>query len=353
MLTLDVEIGEPVTRGALTLFPLLTRSGPADRGTAAGATGGDEPPYLPGPVAFERGLVDVTERDEDARVSELQATNRATVPTLLIEGEHILGAKQNRTLNVSVLVGAGRSVVIPVSCVEAGRWGAPVATRPARHHSPSSLRKFKTFSVGRSARAGRARLSDQGQVWEDVACYQMALSVDSPSSALEDVFEHRRADLDDTVGSVEPVEGQVGVVVAVGGRIEALDLFDRPETLAAFWDGLVRGYALDALHLSPEGEVLAEEVRAFLTEVAEADVERQPGVDLGTDLFLDAPTVTGVGLEWEGTLRHLAAFRLDPDERDGRKARVEREAQVGRTRRWTRRRRSTWDDGPACWFPSF
>lgn len=330
MLILDVEVGEPVTRGALTLFPLLTRSGPADRETATGATGGDEAPYLPGPVAFDRGLVDVAERDEVAAVSELRVTNRAPVPTLLVEGEQILGAKQNRTLNVSVLVGAGRSSVIPVSCVEAGRWGAPVATRPARHHSPSSLRKSKTLSVGRSARAAHARLSDQGKVWDHVADLEVAFGVASPSSSLEDVFVHRKADLDDTVGSLEPVEGQVGVVVAVGGRIEALDLFDRPETLAAFWAGLVHGYALDALHLSPEGEVPAEEVRAFLNEVAEADIERQSGVDLGTDLFLDAPTVTGVGLEWEGTLRHLAAFRIDPDEREGR---------AGRTSGWTRRRR--------------
>jgi len=327
MLTLDVRVGEPVQRGALTLFPLLTPAAqPSGAGTPAVSadepstdTGGTaEPAYLPGPVAFERDLLEVTELDSGAEVARLCAVNCAPVPVLLVEGEHILGAKQNRTLNVSVLVGAGRTVEIPVSCVEAGRWGAPAATRLAPRHSPSSVRRHKTSSVARSARTTRRRTSDQAGVWAHVSHLEHRFEALSPSAALDDVFEHRQADLADTVASLEPVEDQVGVVVAVGGRIEALDLFDRPDTLAAFWEGLVNGYALDALDLTTDPEVPAEEARVFLAEVAAADVERQPGVDLGTDLFLEGPTVTGVGLEWDGALRHLAAFRLAPDEHPSR-----------------------------------
>ena len=37
---------------------------------------------------------------------------------LLIEGEESVGAKQNRTLNVSILAPAGREIRIPVACLE-------------------------------------------------------------------------------------------------------------------------------------------------------------------------------------------------------------------------------------------
>jgi hypothetical protein len=41
---------------------------------------------------------------------------------LLLDGEELVGAKQNRILNTTVLVDAHVTVTIPVSCVEQGRW---------------------------------------------------------------------------------------------------------------------------------------------------------------------------------------------------------------------------------------
>ena len=61
--------------------------------------------------------------------------NPTDVAVLLYEGEEVLGAQQNRTFDVSVLVPAGASVRVPVSCVEHGRWESArhdEAFRPAR-----------------------------------------------------------------------------------------------------------------------------------------------------------------------------------------------------------------------------
>ena len=40
------------------------------------------------------------------------------LPLLLPDGEQLVGAKQNRILNMTVLVAAQSEVTIPVSCVE-------------------------------------------------------------------------------------------------------------------------------------------------------------------------------------------------------------------------------------------
>src|SRR4051794_24633311 len=93
--------------GALAIFPLL---GPMPvleyqsfaQGRAAGVT--------------------IKELGDGASVRDLVVHNPTDVPVLLFEGEEVLGAQQNRTFDVSVLVPARSTLTVPVSCVEAGRW---------------------------------------------------------------------------------------------------------------------------------------------------------------------------------------------------------------------------------------
>src|SRR6266498_1481531 len=66
----------------------------------------------------------ITEVDAAGSVPELLASNPLESPVLLYDGEELLGAKQNRILNVTVLLAAKSDTRIPVSCVEEGRWNA-------------------------------------------------------------------------------------------------------------------------------------------------------------------------------------------------------------------------------------
>jgi hypothetical protein len=76
-------------------------------------------------------------------VNELLARNRGVRPVLLLEGgEAIVGAKQNRTIVASVLVGAGQTVSVPVGCVQQGRWSASWgAFQSAPAHVEPTLRQ--------------------------------------------------------------------------------------------------------------------------------------------------------------------------------------------------------------------
>jgi hypothetical protein len=43
-------------------------------------------------------------------------------PVLILDGEELVGATQNRIADLTIVVAAGQTRRIPVSCVEAGRW---------------------------------------------------------------------------------------------------------------------------------------------------------------------------------------------------------------------------------------
>ena len=106
----DIEVGEALTHGGLAVFPLYTASGAVvDYQVAA--------------EALESGQVSVEEVDGDGDVPYLRVTNSGDTRVFFMEGEELVGGKQNRAVNTSVLAGANSSLRIPVSCVEEHRWG--------------------------------------------------------------------------------------------------------------------------------------------------------------------------------------------------------------------------------------
>src|SRR6267143_764072 len=150
-----LEVGEPVSHGALTVVPLLA---PKEA----------EPDWLT--MAEADAAVTITEVSADGEVPTLSLVNDADRPVLLLEGEELIGAKQNRIMNTTVLVAAHAALRIPVSCVEQGRW----SYRGKRFDSSdaslfASARAKKAARVSTSLRKTGLHLSDQGEIWRDVA----------------------------------------------------------------------------------------------------------------------------------------------------------------------------------------
>ena len=64
-------------------------------------------------------MVEVSEQGD---VPNLLFENLGDRKVLLVDGDELVGAKQNRIINTTILLGGKSSTVIPVSCVEQGRW---------------------------------------------------------------------------------------------------------------------------------------------------------------------------------------------------------------------------------------
>jgi hypothetical protein len=288
--------GNPHGSHGLTLVPLFG--------------GAPAKEYLTAEEAFADGLLSISEMD-GGNVPQVAAVNSAELPILLLDGEHIEGAMQNRVLNSTVLIAAHQKTILPVSCVESGRWhqeeGATFA--PSENIAYSRLRSKNAASAVMSARFDESRTVDQGEVWEDVALKQQERAVPhSATGAMKDAYDVSRGDINKILAEFAvPQPGQTGAIACISGVCVALDSFDRPETLSKLWTRLLRGYAMDALGSAP-APLPEGAVQRFLTEASSAETTSHEGVGLGVDVMLTTPTVVGHALTWEEGIVHLALF---------------------------------------------
>jgi hypothetical protein len=292
VLEFEVKVGDGMAVGGLRVFPLTSEK-----------VGG--PPYLTGPEAYEAGLIEVSELDPP-EVPFLSVTNLADVPILLVEGEMLIGGDQDRTTNVTVLCPPQALIDVPVSCVEAGRWGSRRTISASSRHAPGSLRAAKIANLEPRTGDASSRRSDQGRVWDEVERQSTAHGVDSETSALDDVQREVEARVADQLDRIEPFSDQIGVVCTIGDQVLGLDLFDKPATLERYLRGIIAGHALDA----PSSTWNSDSIRAierFLGEVDSAGRDTGRGVGLGEEIFLHG-NVAGIGLTYQEHLIHLAAF---------------------------------------------
>jgi len=264
----------------------------------------DGPPYLTGPEAAEAGLIEVGELDPP-QASFLAIANLAKVPILLVEGEMLVGGDQNRTMNVTVLCPPQARTIVPVSCVEAGRWGARRMAAASRL-APGSLRAAKIANLEPRTNDVSSRRSDQHQVWDEVERQSLLHGVNSETSALDDVQEEFEDRIAAQLDQVEPVPGQVGVICTMGDQVVGMDLFDKPSTLKKYLRGIIAGHALDA-PAPASGPDSIRAIERFLAQVETTARDAGRGVGLGEEILLHG-SVIGIGLSYNERLVHLAAF---------------------------------------------
>lgn len=270
-----LDVGSGRQRRALPLFPVWIDE-PSVRGLEWSTTG-----------------LDVGELPTGASVGSLIVGNPAPRPTVLLEGDLLVGGMQHRMAPSSTVIDAGDAMPIDVVCVEHGRWSGERAHR--------STGRRASYAVREGNLAGRERGSSQSRVWDRVGRYDRDL-VASPTSSMLDHLDR----VDDE--PLRRVSGQRGVIVGIGGRVIGMELFGSSRGLAARWDGLVRAAQLDA-RLAPVRATPAQAARDFVRALGRTsfrDAERA-GLAMAVHSTGGPLMVSGTRLP-DAPLLHLTAF---------------------------------------------
>ena len=292
----SARVGQPVRHGGVSIFPLYLEK------------------TRPGTAVVADDSLQVSEL-ETATVPQLQVTNTKDIPVIIPAGRVLEGGRQTRTVNVSILVPAGATITIPVSCVEAGRWNGGMQFRDSKRIVSRSIRMAKQRGVKGNIDRSGTKHSDQGAVWDSISHELSSRDIHHQSSsylAADSYFEHN-APLHDLLArferdGIDP--GQTGIAVAYGDKIAGVELFTDAADFARSWESLVRAAVLDSpADLPADARVDIADVENFLADVAAQTATEARGTGLGTEYHVATDRVVAHALvDDAGELMHAYAF---------------------------------------------
>jgi hypothetical protein len=272
MQLLDIHLGRPVTRGALTAFPLWNGAAVASRG-------------------YDASSADLTveERAGHAVVAELLVTNNGGRPALILEGELLEGGQQHRVAARSTVINPQETQVLQVRCVEEGRWSS------GRSH----------VRTGRRAPISVRAAHEQHRTWQRVRDLE-ARHGGGGTHFLGDALASADEQAAHLVEGLKPLPFQSGVQLCIAGQPVQLEIFDAPRTLATVWDALLHAAAIDALTAAPIATP-GRRARRFLERVRQLSDASKSDTD-ETSRLRRSPYAELTSLSWRGRTVHAVAI---------------------------------------------
>jgi hypothetical protein len=327
---LDVSLGSTRQHHSLTVFALL-------------APGAPDLPYDLLVDAVAGGALRIGEVGEGT-VPTLVAKNEGDRVVLVLDGEQLIGARQNRMTNRSILLPPHSATEIPVYCMEQGRWHFESdAMSSAPQHSPAKVRRrARETEVRHAAAAGGASMASlreaQGDVWSDVAETLHTLNAASSTHSLDAAYATAH-DMDAWLAALPCDDDQVGLVAFVGALPLGMDVIGAPRLYRRLHERLLRGYIMDALEherraggaggAAGEGGAAgggaaagqgaaavpapgSDDAQHYLDAVRDAARSESPSVGLGRYRVLSGDVVGGELVDGD-RVAHLSAFPVRRD----------------------------------------
>ncbi len=267
----SLEIMDPQTFDNITIFPLKLEI--------------DNMPYFINlDSALKTGKFLIKEVNAFGKVPVLKVINTLSEQVLILDGEELKGGKQNRVVNTSILVKKNSELTIPVSCTEAHRWDyTSEGFKDSDVIIPMEIRKEKNETVLQNLISKGEFRSDQVSIWNMIDLYKRAYNVDSATSAMRDIYEKEKDNLENKIRNFTYTEGQNGILVYINGGFEGMDIIPLVSAYKNLHEKLIRSYIFRYLY-KKYYEVKEVNKRIF-EEISKIEPLKFKSVGLGWDLL--------------------------------------------------------------------
>jgi ARG and Rhodanese-Phosphatase-superfamily-associated Protein domain len=299
-----ITLDEGLQAGTVEILELGAATQRAGRGlvefaeSAGGPAGQNQAAYAP------QHAVATDPADAIDEVGSLRVINRSEKPLYLMPGEIIVGGQQDRVIAEETIIPPGdKPVRIEVFCVEPGRWSLRDAETTAALLSEAGIVASEAFSVAdrlvelgtgnfvasvgslnKSTRLTLQASQDQETVWATVNTENAKSGANMESGTFtanytqRDVVEKFAPYKEKLEMPIAEQERIVGVIVAINGKVEMMDIFGSTPLFRKLWPKLLKSYALDAAYASEadaEAACSVEDAKSFFADAMDAKVEEE------------------------------------------------------------------------------
>jgi len=231
---------------------------------------GDGQRYINLAQGIQSGDIQIREISESGSVPKLAIQNRGNQPLFIMDGEELVGAKQNRITNSSFVIGPNCTTTIPVSCVEQNRWDYNSRNFAASENI--------IFNKGRKEKFQDIHNSpdyqtDQGKVWGNIHEKMSRLNAHNRTASMHQVYDDQKSTLQDYVSKFKAQENDIGVIYAIGNRIEGVDIFHGTYMFEHYLPKIIKSCVLDILDQKiDQSQIPASKFKKFFDDICHLPV---------------------------------------------------------------------------------
>lgn len=273
--------------------------------------------YISGPTAIKNNLIEVTEIFEEENVNNLLVFNHSDKYAFFMDGDMLIGAKQNRVLNTSVFLAPKSKTNLPVSCVQQGRWDRHYSGfKEADYIAPQKLRANKAESVNFNLKARGEIKADQAKVWDDVENYEVILNCISPTSDLNEVYDQKKNDIEAFINSLKLDPNSNGMSIFVDQKLLSTDVFNRTDIFSEYFTKILRSAAIEVAYFDDKENLLTEAEASYKSLTLFDSLESinttiHKGVGIGEEKRFSTDELTGFELIYKNQSIHLTALQIE------------------------------------------
>ena len=265
--------------------------------------------YLGLRESLENNHLVIEEVSTGGSVPQLKCKNQSDHYVLILAGEEIIGAKQNRVINVPFIIGPKSETEIPVSCVEQGRWSYDTPQFCKGEHAYTDLRRKVVEDVSYNAISGLGYGSDQGRVWDDISEKETIFRRRSQTGAMNEMYSHFEEEMRDILEGFD-TKKSYGICVYINEGLAGVDIMPSSEFFSEISNDVLQGYLLESIRLKNEKSPFStfRSVESFIQYTSKVPASITDGVGLGKVHNIHSKGIVGHFLKYENDFAHGNLF---------------------------------------------